>query len=205
MSEEIENKTEQPKELSLEAQVEALLFVSPTAVTLGQLATALETTVRQVEKALDAMRENYLARGIRIQNHRGKVQLTSAPESAPLIERFLSLEATSRLSQAALESLAIIAYQQPVTRPLVDSIRGVNSDSVIRNLLSKGLIEEAGRSEGPGRPILYSTSPEFLQHFGLSSLKDLPPLQMPETPKLPGADGAAEQQELPLGVSILKG
>jgi len=87
---------------------------------------------------------------------------------------FLGLEATSTLSQAALETLAIIAYKQPVTRPEVDVIRGVNSDGVMRTLLSKGLIEELGRAETPGRPIYYGTSPEFMQYFGLESLDALP-------------------------------
>jgi segregation and condensation protein B len=111
------------------------------------------------------------------------VQLTTAPETAEAIERFLGLEATSHLSRAALETLAIIAYQQPVTRPQVDSVRGVNSDGVMRSLLSKGLIQEGGRAEGPGRPILYSTTPEFLQHFGLNSLNELPPLEREENGK----------------------
>ena len=106
--------------------------------------------------------------------------MTSAPEAAKVIETFLGLEATSRLSSAALEALAIISYQQPVTRPQVDAIRGVNSDGVIKNLLHKGLIQEVGRSEGPGRPILYSTTPDFLGHFGLSSLEELPPLNLDE-------------------------
>jgi segregation and condensation protein B len=96
------------------------------------------------------------------------------------VERFLGLEATTRLSRAALETLAIIAYQQPVTRPVVDSVRGVNSDGVIKSLLSKGLLQEVGRSEGPGRPILFGTTPEFLQHFGLNSLSELPSLNLPE-------------------------
>jgi segregation and condensation protein B len=102
------------------------------------------------------------------------------------------------LSRAALETLAIIAYQQPVTRPQIEAVRGVNSDSVIKNLLSKGLVEESGRAEGPGRPVLYSTTTEFMQHFGLASLGDLPPLSLPE----PGADPAAAPPE---DVSILKG
>jgi condensin subunit ScpB len=97
---------------------------------------------------------------------------------AELIERFLGLEATSRLSRAALETLAIIAYQQPVTRPYVESIRGVSSDGVMKSLLSKGLIQEVGRAEGPGRPILYGTTADFLRHFGLNSLSELPPLDL---------------------------
>jgi segregation and condensation protein B len=92
------------------------------------------------------------------------------------IEKFLGLEATSKLSRAALETLAIIAYQQPVTRPEIDAVRGVSSDGVLKSLLSKGMIQEVGRAERPGRPILYTTTSDFLQHFGLNSLEELPPL-----------------------------
>ena len=91
----------------------------------------------------------------------------------------MGLAAATPLSRAALEALAIVAYQQPVTRPQIEAVRGVNSDSVIKNLLTKGLIEESGRAEGPGRPVLYSTTPEFMQHFGLTSLAELPPLSLP--------------------------
>jgi segregation and condensation protein B len=105
--------------------------------------------------------------------------MTTAAELADLIETFLGLDAITHLSRAALETLAIIAYQQPVTRPQVDSLRGVNSDAMMKSLLSKGLILESGRAEGPGRPILYSTTPEFLQHFGLGSIIELPALSVP--------------------------
>ncbi|KAA3660648.1 MAG: SMC-Scp complex subunit ScpB, partial [Chloroflexi bacterium] len=101
-------------------------------------------------------------------------------EASSVIERFLGLEVTSRLSQAALEVLAIVAYLQPITRPQIDQIRGVNSDGALRTLLSKGLIEEVGRMETPGRPILYGSTPEFLQHFGLSIIEELPPLETDE-------------------------
>jgi len=181
--------------LSIEAKLEGLLFVSPSPVTSHQLANALGISRRDVEKALQNLQNELLTRGIRIQMLRGRFQLTSAPEIAVSIEAFLNLEATSRLSQASLETLAIIAYQQPVTRPQVDSIRGVNSDSVLKGLLSKGLVEEAGRSEGPGRPILYGTTTEFLQHFGLSSLIELPPLDLPDAPLVAGG---FDQPELPL-------
>lgn len=190
--------------LNLEAQVEALLFVAPTSVTASQIASALGVTARKVDKTIQALAETYAERGIRIQEHHGRVQLTSAPEAAEGIKRFLELEAATRLTRAALETLAIVVYQQPVTRPQIDAIRGVNSDSVIRNLLSKGLIEEIGRSEGPGRPILYTTSPEFLQHFGLSSLSELSPLQLPEKP-LFDEQGMPIQPELPLHDKNLKG
>jgi segregation and condensation protein B len=174
------NPTTIKNEISLNAQIEALLFVAPGSVSINQIATALGTTNRKIEKALGELAQDFSSRGVRLQQHGGRIQLTSAPEAAEAIETFLGLEATSRLSSAALEALAIIAYQQPVTRPQVDSIRGVNSDGVMKNLLHKGLIQEIGRAEGPGRPILYSTTPEFLGHFGLTSLEELPPLNLEE-------------------------
>ena len=167
-------------ELPLSALLEGLLFVAGEPVTPHQLATALEMPVTDVEKGLFALEDELRLRGLRLQKHSGRVQLTTAPEIALQVETFLGLEATTHLSRAALETLAIIAYQQPVTRPQIDSIRGVNSDGVMKSLLSKGLLQEVGRAEGPGRPILYGTTPDFLQHFGLSSLSELPPLILPE-------------------------
>ena len=162
----------------LAAKLEALLFVAAEPVASQQLATALETTTTAVEQGLRALDEALASRGLRLQRHGGRVQMTSAPEHAELIERFLGLEATTRLSRAALETLSIIAYQQPVTRPQVDAVRGVNSDGMMKSLLSKGLVMESGRTDGPGRPILYSTTPEFLQHFGINSIRDLPQLEL---------------------------
>jgi len=169
-------------ELSLSAKIEAMLFVSAEPVPVAQLATALDVTASVVERGLKELDEALAARGLRLQRNAGRVQLTTAPELAPLVELFLGLEATTHLSRAALETLAIIAYQQPCTRPQVDSIRGVNSDGMMKSLLSKGLVQEAGRTDGPGRPILYSTTPEFLQHFGLGSIIELPPLAAPPEP-----------------------
>ena len=181
-----------PPETDLLAKLEALLFVAPGAVSAPQLAAALEISIADVQHALSELEEDYKQnpnmRGIRIQRHMGRVQLTSAPDAAPWIERFLGLEATSRLSRAGLEALAIVAYQQPVTRPQIDAIRGVNSDAVLKSLLSKGLIQEVGRAEAPGRPILYSTTPEFLQYFGLNSLDELPPLVLEDTEQLQAQD-----------------
>jgi segregation and condensation protein B len=167
-------------ELSLPARLEGLLFVAAEPVAAVQLATALDLTVTVVEKGLEALEQDLRTRGLRLQRNAGRVQLTTAPELADSVEQFLGLEATSRLSRAALEALAIVAYQQPVTRPGVDAVRGVNSDGVIKSLLSKGLLQEAGRAEGPGRPILYGTTPQFLQHFGLNSLSELPLLNLPD-------------------------
>jgi len=171
-----ENTDEFKRDIDLLNLLEALLFVAPGAVPLTQLAAALDLSAKEVEDGLKTLEANFSTRGIRLQWHMGRVQLTTAPEAAPLVERFLGLEATSRLSRAALETLAIIAYQQPVTRPEIDAIRGVNSDGVLKSLLSKGLIAEAGRAERAGRPILYTTTSDFLGHFGLSSLTELPPL-----------------------------
>lgn len=179
-------------ELDLLARLEALLFVAPGMVTKKQLASALEISTREIEQGLDRLQKTLEGRGIRLQIHRGEIQLTSAPEAGELVHKFLELEATSRLSKAALETLAIIAYEQPVTRPHIDSIRGVNSDGVMRTLISKELTEEAGRAEGPGRPILYITTPEFLGHFGLASLDELPQLELPETESITGGETARQ-------------
>jgi segregation and condensation protein B len=167
-------------DLPLFVKIEALLFVAAEPVTTGQLATALDVAPSVVERGLNELDASLATRGLRLQRHAGRFQLTTAPQVTELIERFLGLEATTHLSRAALETLAIIVYQQPVTRPQIDSIRGVNSDSMMKSLLGKGLILESGRADGPGRPILYSTTPEFLQHFGLNSILEMPSLARPE-------------------------
>jgi segregation and condensation protein B len=180
MTEEKYSETNDKQGLSLSALVEAILFVSPEPISAAQISTLLELTPREVKNALEDLESHYQGRGIRLQYHKKKIQITSAPEAAPILESMLELETTSTLSQAALETLSIVAYQQPITRPMIDSIRGVNSDGVLRTLLNKGLIDDVGRAEGPGRPILYSTTTEFLKHFGLSSYEELPPLDFEE-------------------------
>ncbi len=163
--------------LSPEALVEALLFAAPQPVPVEQLAALLQLSLEEMEAVLGRLEAQLEDRGIRLQRHRDGVQLTTAPEAAPWIERLAGTEVTLRLSQAALETLAIIAYAQPITRPQIEAIRGVGSDGVVRTLLNAGLIAEVGRAETVGRPILYGTTAEFLQHFGLSSLRELPPLE----------------------------
>ena len=167
-------------ELPLSVKLEAMLFVAAEPATIAQLATVLDVAPSVIERGLNELDASLATRGLRLQRHAGRVQLTTAPQLAELIEHFLGLESTTHLSRAALETLAIIAYQQPVTRPQIDSIRGVNSDSMLKSLLNKGLILESGRADGPGRPILYSSTPEFLQHFGLNSILEMPPLARPE-------------------------
>ena len=158
------------------ALLESMLFVASGPVSLQRLARTLEVSPEVVRGLLRALEAEYAGRGLRLQWSGNEVQLTTAPEAAAVVERFLGLETTSRLSQAALEVLAIVAYMQPATRPEIDDIRGVNSDGALRTLLSRGLLEEVGRRETPGRPILYGTTPDFLQYFGLGSLQELPPL-----------------------------
>ncbi len=186
-----------PDRARLTARVEALLFVAAGSVEIGQLASALGATHHQIEKALEALEELYEGRGLALQRNRYGLQLTTGPEWAQDVERFLELESTGRLTKASLEVLAVVAYQQPVTRPYIDSIRGVNSDSALRTLMRYGLVEEVGRTDAPGRPILYATTPDFLQYFGLQSMDELPPLNLeealPEGPH-PGGDNGSEPE-----------
>ncbi len=166
--------------LSPQALLESLLFVASGPVSAARLATALEVSPAVVAGHLRALAAGYAGRGLRLQWSDGLVQLTTAAEASAAIERFLGLEVTTRLSPAALEVLAIVAYLQPATRPQIDQLRGVNSDAALRSLLSKGLVQEVGRLEKPGRPILYGTTPDFLQAFGLNSAAEMPPLDEEE-------------------------
>lgn len=170
---------EKKKEIPLENVIEALLFVSPSPVSVSRIASAMEVSESRIKEALDILQERYKKnRGLVIQRYGNKMQFVTNPELSETIEKFLGIEVTTTLSQASLEALAIIAYRQPVTRPEIDEIRGVNSDGVVRNLLSKGLIEEVGRVEGVGRPILYGTTSDFLNYFGLTSLDELPAFEV---------------------------
>lgn len=175
-----ENETEQLENTNIKVRVEALLFVASGPVTSAQVAEALQVDVKEVEQTLTELQSDYeLNRGIALQWHGGRVQLTTSATCAADVENFLGLEALSRLSRASVETMAIIAYRQPISRPGIDAIRGVSSDGVIKNLLGKGLIQEVGRADGPGRPILFATTTDFLQHFGLASLDQLPPFEVP--------------------------
>lgn len=175
------------------ARLEALLFVAPGSVEVGRLATALETTHHRVEGALEALEGTLEGRGLALERNRHGVELTTSPDRAEDVERFLELETTSSLSKAALEVLSVVAYQQPVTRPHIDSVRGVNSDSALHTLMRYGLVEEVGRTDAPGRPILYATTPDFLQYFGLSSMEELPPLNLEA--ELEAADEGSAPEE----------
>ena len=160
-------------------RLEALLFAAPALSSVDQLAQGLNLAKAEVVSLLDILSTNYeMNSGLRLQKVKNQYQMVSAPEYGRDIENFLGLEFTSRLTQAALEALAIIAYKQPATRPEIDAIRGVNSDTVIKSLLTKGLIEELGRSEAAGRQILYGVTEDFLHHFGLESIDKLPTVDL---------------------------
>ncbi len=163
--------------LATEALIESLLFVSGEPLSVAHLARLLDIPADAVETALERLADACRGRGIRLQRHGDGVQLVSAPESAPIIARMLGRQISTRLSSAALETLAIVAYHQPLTRAQVEAIRGVDSSGVLRALLARNLIAEVGRQESAGRPILYATTPNFLHHFGLTSLDDLPALE----------------------------
>jgi segregation and condensation protein B len=163
--------------LSLQAQVESLLFVATEPIPLARLADVLEVEVDQIEQVLLILNHEYRARGMRIQRKGKRVQMVTAPEASDVVRRLLGLELTGKLSPAALETLAIVAYRQPVTRAQIEAIRGVSSDSVLRTLLNRGLVEELGRLDQAGRPIIYGTTFDFLQQFGITSLDQLPPLK----------------------------
>ncbi|HKG26554.1 MAG TPA: SMC-Scp complex subunit ScpB [Thermomicrobiales bacterium] len=169
----------------LSALLEALLLVAPGPTTAEELARGAGVERDRVEAALVQV-EQTDTRGWVVQRHGDRVQLATAPRFALQVRRFLGLEREARLSAAALETLAIVAYQQPVTKAEIEGVRGVDCSGVLTTLLSRGLIESVGRLPAPGNPFQYGTTPDFLMHFGLRSLADLPPIGQVE-----GRDGRA--------------
>lgn len=157
--------------------VEAILFASPEPVSAAELARAeLELGAADVEAALAELRAEYdrEERAFELRELGGGYQILTRPEYAPVLERWEGLTASPRLSQAALETLAIVAYRQPVGRAEIEEIRGVAAGGVLRTLVERELVEVVGRGEGLGRPLLYGTTRRFLAHFGFRSLQDLP-------------------------------
>jgi len=156
--------------------LESLLFVADGPVPLEQLARVLEVDSERVEAAISQWQIDRAGSGLMIQRKGNEVQMVTAPEMAPYVEKFLGIQLSGRLSPAALETLGIVAYRQPVTRAQVEAIRGVNCEGVLGTLVARGLVGEVGRLEAVGRPILYGTTFEFLRYFGLPDLTQLPPL-----------------------------
>lgn len=162
--------------MELENIIEAILFVSGEPVALRELARALERDEAEIDAAAQRLEGEYdrQLRGLRLKRFGGHIQLATRAEYAPYIERLLQPVQKQSLSQAALETLAIVAYRQPVTRLDLEAVRGVKCDYSLQSLVNKNLVKEVGRKETIGRPILYGTTDAFLSHFGLQSLSDLP-------------------------------
>ena len=156
-------------------RIEAVLFVAEKPVSRSELARIGGATPRQLDVALAELGGGYEGTGLRLQHDGDEWQIVTTPEAAPYVAAYLGADRL-RVSPASLETLAVIAYRQPVTRAEVEAVRGVNCDQTIYTLMSRRLIEERGRKEAPGRPILYGTTWEFLECFGLSSLDQLPPV-----------------------------
>jgi segregation and condensation protein B len=170
---------------TLAAAIEAILFSSNRALKLRELQQVTDSDRAGVEGALDELRESLAGRGLMLQRHHDQIQLVTRPELAGYVRRALRPEVTGRLSTAAYETLAIVAYQQPVSRSKIEEIRGVNSDGVIANLELRDLVREVGRGTGPGQPRLFGTTIRFLQMLGLGSLDELPFPEAPEAPEPP--------------------
>lgn len=177
------------------AAVEAILFASGSPVEPEKIAEALEMKPSQAEKLILELMDDYekQERGITIIKLNKSYQMVSAKKFAPEIRKVMDLRRNTPLSQAALEVLAVVAYNQPVTKAFVEQVRGVDCSGVLGSLTSKGLVEEKGRLELPGRPLLYGTTENFLRCFNLESIENLPPL--PESDKDGKTDGESENEE----------
>jgi segregation and condensation protein B len=180
---------ESPIELT-ESALEALLFVAERPLTRREIATVAGVDRQIVDARLGDLEVTLRERGIRLLLSDDRVELATAPEAGRLVARYIGADAV-RLSPAALETLAIVAYRQPVTKAAVERIRGVDSDYTIRALLHRRFIVELGRAETPGRPFLYGTGFDFLERFGLTSLDDLPPLEVDVAARLAEEGGDA--------------
>ena len=166
--------------MNLKAVLEGLLFVvGDDGLDLDEISRVLEISKDDVKELIKELQKDYQNsdRGIRIDFLGDKLKLTTKKEHNMYYQKLLTTEDNNNLSQAALETLAIIAYNQPITRVKVDELRGISNNHIIRKLVAKGLIKESGRSNMPGRPILYETTSEFLDYFGLSSLDELPDMR----------------------------
>ena len=156
--------------------LEAILFVAGEPVAVSDLAQALEVSEMEIMHAVEALERECERRGVTVRRYGDHLRMETRPEYAPYVERLLQPVQRQTLSQTAMETLAVIAYRQPVTKGEVEQVRGVKCDYSVQSLLHKGLIREAGRKEALGRPILYATTDRFLEHFGISDIRELPPL-----------------------------
>lgn len=171
------------EEGSLKGRIEAILFVAGEAVAVRDLARALQTGEKEIRETIENLKDEYdfEQRGFILKRFGDKIQLATRPMYSGDVVRLLQPVQQQSLSQAAMETLAVVAYKQPVTRAEVEQIRGVKCDYSLQSLMLKGLIREAGRKDTIGRPILFCTTDEFLSHFGLEDLGGLPPMPKPGT------------------------
>ncbi len=164
----------------LKAAIEALLFIGGSPLTIDRFKGIFEdASPEQIEAQLQALKADYTARGagVMLVEVANGWQLATCPDQVPWIRKFKTVKVSTRLSRPALETLAIIAYKQPITRPEIEAIRGVNIGGIVRNLMERRLVKIVGKKDVPGKPILYGTSTEFLQFFGLKDLGSLPTLK----------------------------
>ncbi len=164
--------------------IESILFVAEKPVSIKELSKLTNSLTINVQKALLELTDDYKERGLRVIRKGDFFQIITAPEAAKYIGRFLNQELKAQLGDAALETLAIITYKQPITRMAIEKIRGVSSDTILRTLQIKGLISEVERLDAPGKPILYGTTFEFLQYLGVESLDELPKLEKEKEDKI---------------------
>lgn len=159
--------------------LEALLFISGEPLTLETLKDLLELNKKEVERLVKELINDYLLRnsGFFVAEVAGGVQMVTNPGCAPWVKKLLATAFPTRLSHQSIETLAIVAYKQPIIKAEVEAIRGVNCDGVLRTLLERRMIKILGRKEAPGRPLMYGTTKEFLQYFGLKDLSELPTLK----------------------------
>ena len=192
--------TDAPAETALSRIIECLLFVSGEPLSAKELAKTTETDLLQVYEAVRALRSRYVGTGsgLQIVEIAGGYQMTTRPEFAPAVGKLLAPHA-NRLSRPALETVTIIAYRQPCTQADIEAVRGVGSDAVLKTLIERGLVCEAGRKPSPGRPILYATTNDFLHYFGLSDLADLPPLDEDDEG---GSSAAAADDRIALEIAL---
>jgi segregation and condensation protein B len=164
---------------NVKSAVEALLFTCDKPLTIDQIKKTLDLEASQVSSTIEALKSEYeqLNRGMRVYEVAGGYQMIAAPDFTPFIKKLYKGTAADKLSRPALETLAIIAYKQPVTRLEIESLRKVNIDGMMSGLLEKNLIRIAGRKKAPGRPKVYGTTRQFLEHFGLKSLDELPKIK----------------------------
>lgn len=162
---------------NLKSILESLLFVAEKPVSTKELASVTGIMIGEVQIALSEIGKDYESRGIRLVRKGEYFSFVSAPENAKEVSSLLNEELRHDLSQAALETLAIVTYKQPITRMEIEDIRGVNSDQIVRSLMIRGLIAEVGRKETVGKPILYGTTMEFVQYFGLNTEESLPKIE----------------------------